>query len=244
MPEGPSIVILKETLKPFAGKKVTQVAGNAKIDFGRIRNQKITAFKSWGKHFLICFDGFFLRIHLLLFGTYRINERKETEARLSLTLKKGELNFYNCSIQLMEEDPDDIYDWGSDVMSDSWNEAKALKKIKALKNINVCDVLMNQDIFSGVGNIIKNEVLFRTKIHPGSVISALPLKKLKELVKEAHNYSWEFYEWKKRFELRKHWLVYKKKECPRCRIPLEKDHLGKGKRLTFFCDNCQVVYKN
>ena len=30
----------------------------------------------------------------------------------------------------------------------------------------VCDALLDQTVFAGVGNIIKNEVLFRTGVHP------------------------------------------------------------------------------
>jgi len=40
-----------------------------------------------------------------------------------------------------------------------------------------CGALRNQNIFSGVGNIIKNEVLFRFYIHPLSAVTALPVTK-------------------------------------------------------------------
>lgn len=243
MPEGPSIVILKEELSPFAGKKVSSAAGYSKIDYEKLRGKKILEFKSWGKHSLICFKGFYIRIHLLMFGSYRINERKASNPALTLKIGKEEINFYTCSVKLFEEDPDEVYDWDADVMSDNWDPKKAGKKLKGQKKLNVCDALLDQDIFSGVGNIIKNEVLFRVKVHPRSDVGALPPRKLKALVKDASDYSWEFYKWKKAFELRKHWLAYKKQTCPRCKIPLQKDHLGKGKRLTFYCDNCQELYK-
>ncbi|HRO68823.1 MAG TPA: hypothetical protein PK951_00545 [Chitinophagaceae bacterium] len=41
----------------------------------------------------------------------------------------------------------------------------------------VCDALLDQEIFSGVGNIIKNEVLYRIRVHPESLIGDIPLKK-------------------------------------------------------------------
>jgi endonuclease-8 len=242
MPEGPSIVILKESLTAFKGKKITEVNGNSNINLQRLQNLKIKDFKSWGKHFLICFDDFFLRIHLMMFGTYRINERKNTEPRLSMKFKNGEVNFYTCNIKLIEGSAEDQYDWETDVMAHEWNPKKVEKKIKALKKSNVCNVLLDQEVFSGVGNIIKNEVLFRIKVHPDSDVAALTAKKLKELVKEAHNYSWDFYHWKKTFELKKHWLIYKQKECTRCKIKTTTAWLGKNKRLTCYCNNCQVLY--
>lgn len=242
MPEGPSIVILKESLLPFKGKKIVSASGNSKIDIPKLEGLKIVDFKSWGKHFLICFKGFYLRIHLLMFGTYRINERKDAPPRLSIQFKNGEVNFYTCSIKLIENQVNEDYDWETDVLNKEWNAKKAQKVLKAQPKINVCDALLDQSIFSGVGNIIKNEVLFRIKVHPDSIIGNLPPKKLKELINQTSTYSYEFYEWKKVFELKKHWLIYKKKTCPRCKIPAIKAYKGKGKRLTSYCDNCQIVY--
>jgi endonuclease VIII len=243
MPEGPSILILKEAIASFSGKKVLEAAGNAKIDLQRLENKKITAIKTWGKHLLICFDGFFLRIHLLMFGTYRINEKKDTAPRLSLRFSKGELNFYTCSVRLIEQDPAEVYDWSVDVLNENWDAKKAVKTLKAMNGTMICDALLDQTIFSGVGNIIKNELLFRTRIHPKSAAGKLPLKKQKEIVKEAVQYSFDFLAWKKAFSLKKHWLVNGKKICPRCNIPLHKEYLGKTNRRTFFCNNCQLLYK-
>ena len=92
MPEGPTIIILKGEVQQFTGQKIVCVAGNSKINQSRLINQTVISFKSWGKHFLICFEGFTLRIHFLLFGTYRVNERKEAPAMLNLTFPNGELN--------------------------------------------------------------------------------------------------------------------------------------------------------
>ena len=95
MPEGPSIVILKEEVQGFTGQKIVSVAGNSKIDQARLLNQTVTSFKSWGKHFLICFDGFALRIHFLkpLTPVYRkmIASRALTKALVAIVL--GHLSF-------------------------------------------------------------------------------------------------------------------------------------------------------
>ena len=214
MPEGPSIVIVKELVQEFKGKKVLEVAGNSKLDIQRMAGEKIIDFKSWGKHFLICFKGFTLRIHFMLFGSYAINEKRKANPRLSLQFGKGELNFYACSLAFIEGDPDDVYDWSGDVMNDTWSAAKARKKLKAQPETIVSDALLDQQIFAGVGNIIKNEVLFRIKVHPESLVGGLPPHKLTEMIKEARNYSFEFLAWKKDFVLKKHWLAYTKKNLP------------------------------
>ena len=130
----------------------------------------------------------------------------------------------------------------ADVLNDSWDPAGARKKLKANPKMLVCDALLSQEIFAGVGNIIKNEVLFRIKVHPESTIGKLPSRKLRELIHEARNYSFDFLKWKKAYVLKRHWLAHTKKICPRCNIPLVKKYLGKTNRRSFFCENCQVLY--
>jgi endonuclease-8 len=242
MPEGPSIVILKELTTSFVGKKIISVSGNTKIAKARLRGERIVGIHSWGKHFLLELSEFSLRIHFLLFGSYRINERKLTPARLGLKFAKGELNFYACSVQFVEGKLRDTYDWRADVMSDEWNPALARKKLRTEPETLACDALLNQSIFAGVGNIIKNEVLFRIRVHPLSSVGNLPPRKLRELVEQARIYSFEFLEWKKAFVLKKHWLAHTKRVCVRCQIPLRLKTLGRTQRRTFYCERCQVKY--
>lgn len=243
VPEGPSIVILKEAVQDFKGKKVIAVDGNSTQDIQRIAGRKILDFKSWGKHFLICFKDFAVRIHFMLFGSYRLNEAKESKPRLSLKFKTGEINFYACSVQFIEGDVDDFYDFTGDVMNENWDPGKAQEKLGQHPNSLVCDALLDQNIFAGVGNIIKNEVLFRIRLHPETTVGALPQEVLLQMVEEARNYSFDFLEWKKAYVLKKHWLAHTKKICPRCNIPFFKKYCGKTKRRTFFCENCQILYK-
>lgn len=241
--EGPSLIILKEHVKSFKGKKIRSASGSTtKIEPKVLVGQKIIDFKSWGKHFLIVFKSFSLRIHFLMFGSYRVNEEKATKPRLHLKFDKGELNFYTCSILRIDDDLNKVYDWSTDVMSDLWNPAKARRKIKGLPKATVSDILMDQTIFAGVGNIIKNEVLFRIRVHPETTVAALPPRTLTALITEARNYSFDFYRWKKVFALKKHWLIYTKRKCPQCKGPVIKRHTGLSKRRSFYCEHCQVLY--
>jgi endonuclease-8 len=243
MPEGPSLVILRELVQPFEGQRILDAQGNSKIDKTRLIGQRIVALRTWGKHFLIEFRGFSIRIHLLMFGSYCINERKDKPARLSLAFTRGrELNFYTCAVRYIEGELDEEYDWAGDVLSDAWDAAAARRKLRSMPDTLVCDALLDQNVFAGVGNIIKNEVLFRIRVHPLSRVGVLPARKLSELVAQARQYSFEFLEWKKAFVLKKHWLVHTKRTCPRCNIPLTKAHLGRTERRSFYCERCQVRY--
>ena len=249
MPEGPSIVILREEAAKFVGKTVRAVAGNSKQDIQRMHGRRVRAICSWGKHFLVRFDRFTMRVHFMLFGRYRIDEDKTDRngkiaaPRVSLAFDNGVLNLYACSVRFIEDDLDDAYDWSGDVMADAWDPKQARRKLKAAPDMLAADALLDQTIFAGVGNIIKNEVLFRIRVHPESTIGALPPRKLTELITQAREYSFDFLEWKKAFVLKKHYQVHTKTTCPRDgnRLTYRKA-LGRAQRRAFFCEVCQKRY--
>ena len=242
MPEGPSIVILKESLRGFKGKYIVRAEGTTqKVGLGELARQRIIDFKTWGKHFLICLPKFTIRIHLLMFGTYRINEQKDVAPRLRLVFAGNEeINFYACAIERIDKNLHEVYDWSADVMNRKFSTRKANAKLTAQPEAFVCDVILDQKIFAGAGNIFKNEVLFRIKVHPLSKVGALPDRKRRELVKEVVNYGKDFLKWKKKFVLKKHWQAHTKRTCPRDGHEFVKAYLGKTARRTFYCEKCQV----
>ncbi len=77
-------------------------------------------------------------------------------------------------------------------MSEQWNAPKAIKKLREIPDVKICDALLDQQIFSGVGNIIKNEVLWLVKLHPETTIKNITISKFKKLMKKVVNYSFEF----------------------------------------------------
>jgi endonuclease-8 len=111
MPEGPSIVILREQVAAFTGRTILRAEGNAKIDMDRLAGKEVAAFRSWGEHFLIELPGVAVRVHFLMFGSYTINGRKPRDPRLSLGFDNGELNLYSCAVRTLDEELDAVYDW-------------------------------------------------------------------------------------------------------------------------------------
>jgi endonuclease-8 len=241
MPEGPSLVILRQDSAAFVGRTIARASGNARaVDIASLPGQPIVELRTWGKHFLIVLPQVTLRVHFLLFGSCRINERKSTPPRLALGFADGsELNFYACQIK-----PVDLasYDWSADVMGPAWDPVQARRRLRAAPDVLACDALLDQGIFAGVGNIIKNEVLFRLRLHPLSRIGALPAPKLRALVDQARIYSVEFLEWKRAFVLKQHWLAHTRSTCPRCQLPFRKGKLGRTQRRSFYCERCQKLY--
>lgn len=239
--EGPSLVILMEDLAPFLGKKVVQAAGVYPQAHALV-GQTLRDVKSWGKHALLFFESCTLRIHFLLFGSYFFDKEKEGRVpKLQLQFEKSSVHFHACAIR--EVSPQEIaaYDWAVDLMSPLWDAKHVEEKVMAQNSRPVCDVLMDQDIFAGLGNIIKNEVLFLLKLHPDTPVSALSSSMRRQLVQEARDYSLRFYAWKKAGELKKHWKIFRKQKCADCGRPLVKEETGKSQRVSYYCSVCQPL---
>lgn len=127
-------------------------------------------------------------------------------------------------------------------MAPEWDPELARRKLRQQPEVLVCDALLDQDVFAGVGNIIKNEVLFRIRVHPASEVGALPPRLLGRMIREGRDYSFQFLEWKQRYVLRQHWLVHNKSQCAECGGMLTRQHMGARNRRTFYCERCQPLY--
>lgn len=243
--EGPSLVLLQEEAHHFVGKRIDAATGDARLDFDRIGGQRLQALRSWGKHLLLVLDDCTLRIHYLMFGNYYIDSRHPIKSpKLSLYFGNGQWHNYNCAVRILDTvRPDDLYDWSVDVMSDTWNPQQAEHTICNAVERQVDDLLLDQHVFSGVGNIIKKEVLYRVGVHPESIGALLPAAKQQELVAAGRHYCFQFLDWKKEGTLRRRWLAHTQKICTRCNLPLTQMHTGHTPRRSFFCIRCQVLYQ-
>src|SRR5262252_1283917 len=98
--EGPSIHLAAEQLQPFVGRRVLEVAGNSTIGIERLRRVPVRQIFAWGKHLVLQFDRFALRIHFMLWGTFAAtvrgtsvtgDYRRSGPPRLVLTFANGEI---------------------------------------------------------------------------------------------------------------------------------------------------------
>ena len=237
-------MIAKEALDQFKGKKIIEASGYGKIDKKLITGKTVKEVKTWGKHLIIVLGKkLAIRVHFMLFGSYKINEPPgKANPKLTLTFREGELNFYVSQIVLIEDDLDNVYDWSADIMSKTWSQANARDKVLAKPKMFLCDVLMDQHIFSGVGNIIKNEVMYSAKLHPENLVADIPKTKINFLVKEVARYSFDFLKWKRAGTLLKHCKVYKQEYCAVCGGEVTVKDGGKTKRRNYYCEHDQVKY--
>ncbi len=246
--EGPSLFLAAEQLQSFVGKHIEAVGGNTSIAKERLLGKKIVDIFSWGKHLVLQFDDFALRIHFMLFGSFEATyegkkvtgdyPRKNRPIRLQIKCPSGEIDLYSASLQFIENaHAKELYDFTIDIMSPLWDPKKALKSIKQYPEQEIADLLLDQTLFAGVGNIIKNESLFLARMQPTKVAITTP--SLKKLIEIVHAFSHQFYEWRKVFELKKHYQVYRQSKCPLCGGKITKKWTGLRHRVSYYCPSCQ-----
>ena len=243
--EGPLLKVITENLLELKGKKVVSSSGNAKIELEIVEGKEIKDVFCRGKNLFIKFSDFSIKLHFLMAGSYRLNEEKEGAIpRISLVFKDGMFNFYGGTVKIIcNEEIEKLYDEEVDITSDNWNPEKVLNLTSKTNKKLICDVLLDQDIFAGVGNIIKNEALFLAKIHPLSIIGKIPNQKLKELILKTREFSMLFYEAiKKGKKFGSYFNIYGKKQCSNNNEKVIRQTTGKKKRISFFCPSYQILY--
>ena len=248
--EGPSLYLAANQLKPFKGKTVLAVSGNSKIEKERLLKKTVKNIFAWGKHLVIQFDEFALRTHFLLFGAFEaeVNDvtltgdyRRAYTPRLQLDFENGSIKLFNCSVKFLETgNAKASYDFTIDIMSPKWDADKAFVSVSSKPNAEIADLLLDQNIFAGVGNIIKNEVLWRVRMHPETKVKNITPAALTELIAETKKFSLLFYKWRKVFLLRKHLDIYQKSICPRCGAKVKRAKTGKRNRISHICPVCQI----
>ncbi|MEO5891754.1 MAG: DNA-formamidopyrimidine glycosylase family protein [Ferruginibacter sp.] len=241
MPEGPSILHLKDQLKIFKGKIVKQAGGYGDMPTAWIKGKKLQDIKTWGKHLLLVFTNGTVRVHLGLFGDVLIDERKKVNRSFFLEFASGEINGYVVKAAKLKKPVNEIYDWRTDILSPQFDKAyvKTLLKKKAGKSID--DVLMDQDVFTGVGNKIRNEALYRAGIHPLSIIGKIPARKITKLLNEVVKYADIFYQQLKDTGVNDFFQVYQQ-EYAADGSEVTMKVLPKTKRKIFFSEHRQQLY--
>jgi endonuclease-8 len=113
--------------------------------------------------------------------------------------------------------------------------------MRRFPNAEIGDVLLDQSVFGGVGNIIKNEVLFRMGTSPFARVAELSPQARRAIVHDARTFSFRFLELRRQFALRKHLEIYRRSSCPRCGGKVTRRVHGQRQRRSFYCTACQAT---
>ena len=241
MPEGPSILHLRNTLLPFKGKIVKEAGGYGPMPTEWINGKKLLDILTWGKHLLFVFNNGTVRVHLMLFGEVLVNERKKVNRSFYLHFTTGEINGYTVKAIKLDQPPAEIYDWRTDILSKDFDPAYVRSLLPKYATKTIDDVLMNQDVFTGVGNKIRNEALYLSGIHPSSITGKIPPAKITMLIKKVVSYAQQFYKELEKSGTHTSFNVYQQ-EFAEDGSEVTMKVLPKSKRKLFFSEHRQKLF--
>ena len=92
---------------------------------------------------------------------------------------------------------------GPDIMEPSTDFTLFRNKIKNPKNLNksIGIVLMDQKVISGIGNYLRSDILYISKINPFRKVNKLDDKEIKKIYKNSKILTWYDYDYKKAHDM-------------------------------------------
>jgi len=208
MPEGPEVTVIKDCLNDHlkghtatgvsfpVGSKFLKKSPDGYNDFKVSLPLKIQEVKSKGKFIYFVFEGgWYMMCRLLMNGGWHLKkapkhnhfEMEYLEGSASKTNSVWFVDprhFGTLKWTKKKSDLDaELNKIGIDILNETVKEDDYLKVLKSFPRRKIASVLMDQSIYSGVGNYLKAEILYQSKISPHALVKNLSDKKLKELLK-------------------------------------------------------------
>lgn len=256
MPEGDSIKRIAEMLAPLVGQALERVTtqGLARDLAGRT----VSAVSTHGKHLMIDLDdGTQLRAHLGMNGRVRRYPRAEGEQRIArmspgratlvLVTAREVVMWLNArTIEVAARRAPmrglAVAALGPDVLADEFDPRHAASRALAEPARAIVDVLLDQRVAAGIGNIWKSESLFACGIDPHASVGELSEDRLAAVYAKARELMLAGLQPAARLAGRPRFAVYSRtgQPCPRCGAAIIVQPLGDPPRWTWSCARCQA----
>jgi endonuclease-8 len=278
MPEGDTIYRTARTLnRALAGQVVTGfetgLVGLAAVDDeSPVTGRTVEKVESRGKWCLIYFSGdLILATHMLMSGSwhlYRPGERWQRPRRsMRIVIRRAGWEAVAFDVQVAKfhtarsiERDVQIAKLGPDVLSAAFTVEKGVERLheyaKGHPEAPVGEVLMNQRVIAGLGNVYKSEVAFSAEVHPFRAVGTLMREEMERLMEFASRYMRANVEegtdsgvttyvgnrrTTGRIDREERLWVYKRmgEECRRCGGTIVMRRQGTQARSSYWCPRCQ-----
>ena len=260
MPEGDTIWQSADRLGPvLIGNPVRQVSGShpaVRREGRRIVGCHVTDVRAVGKHPLVDVDrGWTLRTHLGMSGVWHVYptgarwRRSPGAARVVLRTDDHEVVCFAApTVQLGPTDRvlASIDHLGPDLMAADV-DVDEVANDAAGHTGTVSDLLLDQSVMSGIGNVYKSEVLFLEGLDPAMQAASLERDQVMAAVDRARRLLAANRRPGPRVttgstRLGHELWVYGRegRPCRRCGSPISAAWLGDPARITYWCSTCQT----
>ena len=268
MPEGDNILRYARVLgADLTGKTVDRLFLHDHGEVPELVGSTIERIEARGKQMLIFLDrGWVVRVHLGMHGAWRRKHVRERPPRdVTVALHSGDVA-YTCIRSYRAEmikaarlqSHVRVGRLGPDLLAEPPDIDEAVRRARkqgfAMREIG--DLVMDQRVAAGIGNIYKSETLFETKTNPRALMHQLDEAQVRTVFEKAAELmrmsllirGRNAVRPRRRAEgaaARARFLVYmrKNKPCYDCGTRIERILQGDMGRSTYFCPSCQPLPK-
>jgi endonuclease-8 len=272
MPEGDTIFRAAQALhRALAGHTVTHFesvypALTRVAEDRPIVGRTVESVSARGKHLLIAFSGdLVLRTHMRMSGSWHLYrpgirwQRPARDMRVLVATANAVAVGFNVPVAELMTTRDlarhkELNALGPDLLGAVFDRGEVVRRMRARARDAIADVLLNQRVVAGIGNVFKSEILFLAGIHPFSLVSRLGASELERLVdisreQLAANVMTRSQTLSPVIGRRttrsldpniRLWVYGRSgKACRRCGAAIQSRKTGLDARLTYWCPRCQ-----
>jgi endonuclease VIII len=257
VPEGDTIHRAAIRLRPaLAGHQLTRFEAPRLVGDRPRLGDRIDDVEARGKHLLVHFGpGLTLRTHMKMTGSwhlYREGERWRKGAHLARAVVGADSGWVAVCFQapVVETyhrdlgEPAPLASLGPDLTGPAPDLDLAVTRAAVLDPATeIADVLLDQRVASGIGNVYKSDVCWLHGIDPTTPVGTLGPDRLRAMFETAHRLLVANLRRTSRVTYRDGLAVYGRRgqPCPRCGTPVRMRRQGPMARSTYWCPECQVI---
>ncbi len=263
MPEGDTIFRAATSLRRWlVGRQITGARSTvAKVAASALVGDRVGSVEARAKHLLIHFDsGRVLHTHMRMTGSWHLYpagerwRRPAWQARVVLEAGDRVAVCFNAPVvELlaagMERAHPSLLGLGPDVLVAPVDLDEVRRRAAGLApRTEIGDLLLDQRVVSGIGNIYRCETLFLGRLHPRTAIASVDAAALDGLVTTASrlmtanarpsaSIGREF-----GLGADERWVYGRQRRpCRRCGAPIASERIGSQARIAYWCPRCQSI---
>ena len=246
--EGASLRLYEEQLAPCRGQRLVAADGERAAQAEPLVGSALAGVEARGKLLYLKFDSpepaAWIRIHCLMFGDVRINRGRDKRLTLGLDLQHDRVAVYLGAARRIEPAAADPYDPRLDVVRETWDPAHAAAHMRAKSGPDrlLVEALLDQALFPGLGNKMKNEALWAERIDPRRTLAELDGSAVRRVLDAIRAFALDWLDAVRQGgdHVSPPCATYRKKRCPRCETPYVSEGLGDPPRKCVWCPACQT----
>jgi endonuclease VIII len=262
MPEGDTVHrVARVLVRELQGRTLTRLFVRDRGDVPELAGRRVDAVEARGKHLLVHIEsGWTLRVHLGMKGRWvRRHVRERVDRDVTAMIVAGETAFiceraYTAELvrtSALRTHPL-LGRLGPDLLADPPDIDEAVRRASrpAFADREIGDLLLDQRVAAGIGNIYKSEVLFECGVHPRTRVGQLSADQVRALFDKAAHLMRLNLLTRRRTAVplrrrptpssRRLWVYLRHgKPCLDCGTKIERFLHGDMARSTYFCPRCQ-----